>query len=429
MTPTRLNALLILLVCGCAATEGPAAKPTPSAEGFFKAATDRAADLPADEFYPRGRRMLCSIYSVGSPELERMRQDGFTAIGPYYGDQTKGKVIEKAKTSGLKCFYAVGKHVDFVKNPKYVMPTDAELTDLATQQVKAVADSPEIAVWCVANEELRHWRPDEMRWLRVTADAIRKADPRRRPVMMYDPNNRNAASLAHTVRYLDFSSKGMYANSIGFKDQRIWIRWGVEQEIGAIRQAKPPAIPIAVLWMAKDPDAPEEDALIADWTRHDVYLSLVSGAKGIIIWSGWNRRKGFERTFSKYYEGYAAAMREINGDLDLARIFLFGERRNDVTITVTSGPPTLSFEYNKETHSYPSVSHLDAACGAERYLFLVNSANVPVKAMVGGLPAAAIQMEDILARGEPRQVTGGKFEVALPRLGVTCLRFRPGPTN
>lgn len=398
----------------------------PSVREFFKRDAQAAADLPPGQLYPRGRVMLCTLYSVVSPELERMKGDGFTAIGPYYGDPSRSKVIEKARANGLKCIYTVGRHVDFVKNPKYVMPTDGELRACATRQVREVAGCPEVAVWCLANEELRHWRPDEMCWLRVTVDAIRKADPQRRPVMMYDPGHRNAAALAHTVEHLDFSSKGMYANRAGLKDQRVWIRWGVEQEVQAIEQANPKAIPLAVLWMAKDPDDPKDDELIDDWTRHDVYLSLISGAKGILLFSGWNRRKGFERTFAKYYEGYASAMRELNGDLQLSQVFLFGRKRNDITIAVSSGPPTLQFEYHKQKASYPSVSHLDVAYGTDRYLFLVNSANVPVHVRVGGLPVAGILAEDVLAGGAPRDVAGGKLDVALPMLGVKCFRFSPG---
>jgi len=137
----RVEAFVSLLfICGCASPKSPTTEGGPVVDGFFKAAPDRAADFPTDELYPRGRLMMCSLCSVISPELEKMKQDGFTAIGPYYGDQSRSKVIEKAKTSGLKCIYAVGKRINFVKDPKYVMPSDDELRDYITQQVKEVAE-------------------------------------------------------------------------------------------------------------------------------------------------------------------------------------------------------------------------------------------------------------------------------------------------
>jgi len=46
------------------------------------------------------------------------------------------------------------------------LPWFAEVIDNRTVEIdggRQVADSPEIAVWNLRNEELRHWRPDEMR--------------------------------------------------------------------------------------------------------------------------------------------------------------------------------------------------------------------------------------------------------------------------
>lgn len=396
--------------------------PVSKVEGFFAPAADSGRNLPTDELYPRGRRMLFSLYSVVSPQLARMKADGFTCIGPYYGDQTRSEVLKKAHAAGLKCFYRVGKAVPFVRNPKYVMPSEDELREVATQQVKAVCADRSLAIWYVANEELRFWRPDEMRWLRVTTEAIRAADPLKRPIMMYDPNHRTAGALAHTVRYLDFCSKGMYANSAGFKNNRIWIRWSVEQELEAIRRANPRAVPVAVLWMARDPADPQEDRLIPAWTRHDVYLSLVSGAKGIVIWSGWNRRRGFQRTFEKYYEGYASAARELNGPRGLAEVLLFGEARNDLTLDVLSGPAQLVVDYQNQHKVYSPLTTRNVAYGTTRYFFVVNSANEPVRARLTGLPGVPTRVENLLDAENVRTAAGG-FTFELPPLGVACYKL------
>lgn len=420
---TSGNAAAWALAMACALAAGPAAAAAPaSLDAFFKPAPTREAELPADELYPRGQLMLTSLYSVISPQVERVKQDGFTCIGPYYGAQDRSRVVEKAKAAGVKCIYAVGKRVRFVGD-KYTMPTDEEIRAPILEAIAKVGHHREIAAWNLACEELRCWRKDEMHWLDVATRAVREADPLRRPVMMYDPNHRSAASLAKTVKYLDFSSKGMYANSAGMKDCRVWIRWGVEQEVEAIRMAKPDAIPVAVLWMAKDPADPAEDDLIDDWTRHDVYLSMVAGAKGITIWSAWNRRKGFQRTFKKYYEGYSSAAKELNGKLGLARVFLFGEPRKDLRVEITAGPATQHMEYQKLAADYPSVSHADIAYGPARYLVMVNSAKESVTAAVTGLPRQGVQREDLLAGSAPAAVAEGQFEVELPGLAVRCFRF------
>ncbi len=395
-----------------------------NASAFFAPAPDAGRNLPEDELYPRGRRMLFSLYSVVSPELERVKADGFTCIGPYYGDQARSRVLEKAHRTGLKCFYRVGKPVRFLSKT-YVMPSDDELRAEAQRQVKAVCADRSIAVWYLALEELRYWRPDEMRWLRVTTDAIRAADPMKRPIMMYDPNHRTAAALARTVRFLDFCSKGMYANMAGFKNNRIWIRWSVDQELEAIRQANPKAIPLAVLWMAKDPKDPKEDRLISAWTRHDVYLSLVSGAKGVVIWSGWNRRKGFQRTFKKYYEGYASAARELNGELALSQPLLFGQPRRGLKLRVLAGPRELTVDYQKQHKTYPPLTSRDVAYRGRRYLFVVNSAEEPVRAQVSGLPAAPVRVKNLLSSAPARTLADGRFEFELRALEAACYRFEP----
>lgn len=416
---------LILLMIACVAVPLSSSGNSVTVEEFFMSHSNLESKFNEKELYPGGKLLTFSMYSVGSPELEKINQDGFTAIGPYYGDQTRSHVIQRAREYGVKCFYSVGNRIDFVKDPNYVMPSNDEIREQITAEVKAVADNPEIAVWNLRNEELRHWRPDEMRWLEIAGDAVRAADPYGRPVMMYEPNHRNADALAKTVKYQDICAKGMYANAAGFKDNRIWIRWGVEQELKALERANPNATPFAVLWMAWDPKDPSDVPLIDDWTRHDVYLSLITGAKGIIVWSGYNRRKGFEEYFTDFYEGYASAARELNGRLNLSRIFLFGQKQNSIEVEVINGPAVLKLDYDKEIHTYSSVSHLDVAYEGTRYLFMANSANSPITALVKGLPLEEILKEDVLGNGETKGVSGGEFSVSIPGLGVKCFHFSP----
>ena len=63
----------------------------------------------------------------------------------------------------------------------------------------------------------------------------------------------------------------------------------------------------------------------------DVYLSLVTGAKGIIVFSGWNNRPGFKEQFQNFYDGYIATAKELNGTPDLGNVFLRGQKTNSVS--------------------------------------------------------------------------------------------------
>ena len=416
--PMVLPFLMGVLLCAGLAPCGAAS----SLGRFFRPASDRAAGMAPDGLYPQGQRLLFSLYSIRSGDWDK---EGFTAIGPYYGAQSGGGqfaphagVVDAARALDVRCLYRVGMEIPFLK--EYKMPSDEEITTAITDQVRAAADRPEIAVWYVTPEELRCWRPDEMRYLKVATEAIRAADPRCRPVMLYEPNHRNAAALGRTLPFLDISSKGMYANSVGFKENRAWIRWGVEQEVQAIADVKPAAAPYSVLWMAGDPD-PAEVPLIRAWTRHDVYLSLVAGAKGIVIWSGFRRAKF--TSFDEYLNGYAACARELNGTPNLARVFLFGEPRRDLRVRVADGPKTVVVEYQKQKHTYPSVSHLDVALGEERWLFLVNSAPQAVTVTVDGLPSRRLYRQDAFAPAEPEETTRRLEGIEMAPLDVRGWRF------
>lgn len=397
---------------------------TVTAEEFFRPANDNGKALPADELYPKGRLLAFTFFSPELADLPRMRADGFTAAGPFYevGADDNEHPIDKIHVSGLECLYKVGLHIDFVHNPNYVMPSISEIKEKITSQVASVAKNKKIAWWYLIPEELRYWRPDEMQYIKAATEAIRAADPCDRPIWMYEPNHRNAAALAKTLKYQDICGKGMYCNYSGNQKSRIWCRWTLEQEIAAIKTVNSKAIPIVVLEMIEDPEV-SYATMIPAWARHDAYLALVSGAKGLAIYCGIRRDK--ISMFDKYYKGYASVANDLRGQLGLSQVFLFGQKRNNIKIDVTSGPAVLKLDYDKKVHTYPSISHLDTAYKKNRYLFMVNSANSAVSAVVSGLPTSKIFRQDVFKDSAFVETRDGTFKVDLPALGVKCFRFKP----
>jgi hypothetical protein len=200
---------------------------------------------------------------------------------------------------------------------------------------------------------------------------------------MYEPNHRDAKALQQTSRHLDYVTKSAYANYVDQKRSRTWIRWSVEQAVIAAKNTQ--TTPLVVLWMAQDQDNPDDIRDIPAWTRHDVYLSLITGAKGIIVFSGWRGRAGFQNHFDKFYDGYISAAKELNGSKQLAAIFLSGTPRNDISIAVTSGPEKQAFIYRDKRHIYPTVSWLHTVYNGKNYLFIVNSANEQVRIALNGI--------------------------------------------
>ena len=413
MAPKRIFVLSVLVVG--LFTSPVAAETTP--EAFFRPAPDRSQDYPPDKIFPQGQIFPLAFYGLN---LSRDKPEGLTMLGPY-GRQGN---IQAAKEHGLKCTYTISLPMGF-HDEKPLALSRQQIRQRIKRQVEEVMASPEIAWWYLGPEELRYWRENEMTYMEVAAETIRRTDPLKRPVWMYDPGHRTASCLTHTVKHLDICGKGMYTNYSDQRDSRVWVRWTIEQEIEAVKRANPSAIPIAVPEMFQQP--PEELLpMIPKWVRHDVYLSLIAGAKGMVVFSGWRRPKF--PAFDAYYQAYASCAREINGPLNLGRVFLFGQKRHDVRIRVLAGPATVTTSHD-EPVEYPSVAFLDVAYGRQRYLFVANSANRPVRALVEGLPPVPIGIEDLFQPDRKTIADEGKFELSLESLEVRAFRFEKLPKS
>ena len=408
MRSTRRLAILGVVLAGLVTTASAAETVW---DAFFRPAPDLARKYNGDKIFPQGRIFPVGFYGLN---LGRDKPKGLTLIGPY-GRQEN---IDAAKKHGLKCTYTISLPMKFHdKQPLELTPE--EIRRRIREQVKAVAGHSEIAWWYLAPEELRHWRKNEMTYLEAAAKAIRQADPLKRPVWMYDPGHLNAADLAHTVKHLDICGKGMYTNYSKQRESRVWVRWTIEQETKAIEQANRSAIPIAVPEMFQQP-AEQLLPMIPRWVRHDVYLSLMTGAKGIMVFSGWRRPKF--PAFDRYYQAYAECIGELNGPLNLGQVFLFGEGRNDIRVRVIRGPSQVTTAREKPA-TFPSVSILDVALGKDRYLFLANSSNKPVRVEVQGLPRTPIVAENLFEPADKRLVRPGRWEPDLEPLEIKALRF------
>jgi hypothetical protein len=225
-----------------------------------------------------------------------------------------------------------------------------------------------------------------MDWLASVTKVIRSNDPNNRPIMMYEPNHRRGDQLVTTGKHLDLITKGSYSNYVGMKSNRSWLSWSFEQINAAAKVTG--GTPIAVLWMARDQKSAAEISAIPRWVRHDVYLSLISGAKGIIIFSAHNKRAGFRQHFEEFFAAYSQAATELNGSQQLGQVFLHGEPQQDVVLGHVAGPETQTFSYRDTDHTYPSVRHLHNKHNDKHYLFIVNSANSPVSVSLTGIPSA-----------------------------------------
>ncbi len=414
-----------------------------SPEHFFRPVESPVdlSTLDADQVFPRGKLFLFSHYSVGggSPEKsndlmpeEYVQEDfkkyiaeGYKVFGPQY--ELNDRALEDAEKHNLKVVYSVGLDMNFhKKGDKPALDlTPEEIDKQVREQIAKVADNKHIAVWDLRPEELRPWRKKEMEYLEVAAKAVRETDPLKRPIFQYDPAHATKGRLASTIKHLDFSGRGTYTNYSGHKNERIFVLWSMEQMKEAIKEANPNGHPLAVLEGFRQPD-PEELGLIDTWVRHDSYLGMVGGAKGILMFSRRLRPK-FD-AWGDYMKAYAQVNKELTGELGLANVFLFGEWREDISVDVYEGPEQVDFTFPSakitDPIKYNSVNFADIAYGDKRYLFIVNSAEEPVSVYVGGISYNSAMAKSLFHPEDKDFLVGeGEFAVDLKPLEVRAYEF------
>lgn len=404
-------------------------------DAFFKP-VDTGASLPAERVYPQGRIFPFLGFS-GNPAREAT--NGFTVAGPGYGLQAhQAGLLAQAKAGNLPFVYGVCLDGLFVNNTLHY-EEHALRTEIA-RQVREAMNDPAVAWWYLRPEELRMWRRDERNYLRLVYETVHATDPQQRPVWMYDPNHRTETNLMATGEFLDILGKGSYVNLMGFQNERVWVRWSMEQETGAAAKLEAKdgrrRMALLVAQLSEDPSNPADDALIPAWVRHDVYLGLMANARGVAIWSLF-RRPSVQRTYDRWYNAYAQVARELTGPLALGQVFLFGESRADLQVHQTEGPrgatlrtgarnqteanTTTAVEKAGATPHYPALMVRELAYGAERYLFLCNSSPNRIGAEVQGIPRHATLQA--LFGGESSRWRADSVAVALGPWGVQCLRI------
>ncbi len=391
----------------------------PSAKGenasFFGTAWT-PVDLPSDKLYPQG-----TVFPIGgyAGNIDREAANGFTFYGPSYGRKPGQYAL--AKEHGLFAIGHVGIDMNFhARGNKPILELSSdEVYEKIAAQVDALAPDENIAWWALYPEELRFWIVSEMDYLKAATQAIRDHDPLGRPIFMYEPNNRDAASLMETGYLQDIIARGMYPNGCGQKDDRVWCRWAVEQQRLASEGLENQPFYIAVPEMYIEPDT-KERVLIEDWVRHDTYVALIGGAKGVFIYS-LSTRPNFP-SHGYYYAAYAKLARELAGDLGLGQVFLFGERLDALSFEVVSGPeaisPKVGFGGVTDVVSYSPLSTASMAYEDERYLFMANSANESIAVIIEGIPEGVLVYDvfDGTEHGELELVKLGPLEVKAFRL-------------
>ena len=404
---------------------------TVSAADFFRPGFDDGKDLPADRIYPAGRIFPFTGFSPES--VAATAKSGFSMAGPVYSDSQMRRL--KAGSELLPIVWplrAVDGRVTLTRKllDRPSLNLDPYVKSIE-KQVRKVAANPNIAWWYLMPEELRPWRKLDMEFLRRAVAAIRKNDPEQRPIWMYLPNHYNAEQLRPFAAELEIIGKGMYPSQFNKERERVWCRWSMESETEAIRQAGSRSIPIAVVEMFRQP-SPEMLPGLESLVRHDIYLALISGAKGIAVFS-LAERGGFS-AHRRYFSAYAFEAGRLGGPKGIGQICLFGRPMNDLKVKIVEGPERLKttpVPRKDEVREYPSISFAELGWRDNHVLALVNSSDdAPVTVEISGLPAEPVRITDLITNQEYGRTDSGTFRKIISPYEAVCLKFnRETPTR
>ena len=308
------------------------------------------------------------MYSAPTARLGELAEAGFTLAGPFYPREIELDVerLPTARKHGLSTLIPVGPH----RTPRtgdLLKASPESLREEVARRVEAHAHDETVAGWYLLPEELDGNVPTDVAYVELARATIRELDPMARPIVGYQPNMRTVDRLQPVARHLDWVAKGAYVNYTRHRDERAWVRSSVGDLLAATAPAQ---TPFAAVEMFQDPpDASPRD--IADWVRHDVLLALLSGARGILVFSGW-QRPNFDR-YDDYFSAYTRVVAELRRP-GIARAAIHGE-----TIAITEGPADIEIAETR----HPALT----ARRAGHVTIVVNSAPRTAACTLDGPPA------------------------------------------
>lgn len=413
---------------------------------FGGAPSSKDVTLPADKVYPTGRLFPFSFYSTGggserkrgellppdvyAADLKKIADGGVSLIGPQYA--LSNRIIEDAQGMKVHAVYTVyGKMNGEAITKKFFKGKDEldveKMKNETAPFIREAAKNSEIAIWDLVPEERRHWNKRDVLYIKTMYELIKENDPLKRPVFMYEPGHLTADSLAKMLPYQDISAKGMYVNHYGYKEQRVWVRYSMEQEVEAIRKANVghPVVPFALPSMFKDIPV-EEYPMVSRWVDHDVYCAIANGARGILVFSA-RRRPNFAPALRELYlDAYLRIAKELSKGSELSQAILFGKPTTDLEVVVAEGPERIPLKKNKLDTTYPPLSVAQFAWENARYVLVVNSATVPVKGVVDNLVyGSRITVQNLISRKKEPVFTApeGNFEFTLAPYEAACYKI------
>ncbi len=379
--------------------------------------------------YPQGSTFPLELYSLQpASDMPSVVTNGWN-IGHQYGwaqvsdpaagESSLNSLMQTFSQNGIQGLPHLPDYINYDSKGHYYY-TEWSQNDMAGW-IQAIAPNSNIAYWDLP-EEQRYWKPTEFQIVKDYSAWTRANDPAQRPNYMYIPWNYTAAQVSHYVPYLDIISSAAYAEEA--KQPHAWVRWRMEETIRGIQQAGATIgqdylhgqkTPVGIIELDKSKwgTVPSQAE-----TNHDFWQLIVSGAKGIFVFSYFHRNDDNGALIPNWNNLQQDAA-EIAGS-ELGNVILHGQPLNGVTTSVLSGPTrTLSFvPAGYTTHVYfPSIDLMVQQWNGSSYIIAVNSTDKPVTASLSNLPTSS-GTATVMFESRTIPFSGSRFTDTFPAWGV-----------
>lgn len=243
------------------------------------------------------------------------------------------------------------------------------------------------------------------------------------------PSDDEGMKITH--EYLDMVGQQMYLERIGkpdFYQHNAIINDLVNEVVKTAEEYKIPAtVSFGIIY---EPILERDTSEFIDKVvEHDLYLALNKGIQGFQIYSWLAPDRTTKPEFAdedtwKWHKQAWYKHVKMFTDHKLDYAYLWGDRRDDLTLQILSGPERIQWEERGEFFDFPTISMQNIQYGDNRFLILTNSADAvgqEVAVRIGNIPERCTVVLDI---GEGFYLPkASSFTATLPPLGVKLYRF------
>lgn len=376
------------------------------ANGFQLIAQDNNA------LYPVGKKFPLGLYAFQTDDIGAPA-DGWDAAHNYLEAPMSDSTLNVYKNLGMMGFARLSNTADSSKD-KVGKPESVIASEIQQQAANGNI------CWFDLPEECRYWKTSEMDIVKNYSTWTRKYDHGKHPNYMYIPGNYDKTDIENYVDYLDIIPASCYPIDMG--KPHTYVRYQTERTFFAIA-ARSKTIGKNYLNGEKTVMSILElfgngNGMSAAGSRHDFWLSLAAGARGVLVYAHYYRDSN--SVLKSCWAALTLSARQFTS-AKLGEPLLFGTSYN-VGMSIKAGPATAVYD---STVSYPSITFIAKTYADTLYMIAVNSnesANI-VTAEFSGLPDAALQQGKVLFENRVVHLSNTMFTDSFKPLEVHVYKF------